>query len=91
MTRINKTVRRHCNRPVFDGGYKNLIVAIEPGDMIAVKTIRSRKWYRITIQNLYERLVWSYSMQEQRAYQKKVKELVKAGLSKREARKQARG
>ena len=90
MIKINKVVKRKCSKPVFDGGYRDLIIAIEPGDIVAVKPVRAKKWFRITAQDLYSRLVWSYAMQEAKAFQKKVKELVKGGLTKREARKIAK-
>lgn len=90
MTDLHKTVKRRTVRPIFDGGHRRITVALEPGDMIALRTERSRTWYRLSIEGVYQMALRAHIESEQRAIEKRVKELVKQGATRRQAKKQAR-
>ena len=51
MTPLVKRVQRRCET-TKDGG-RRLVVALDPGDEIAVRLERGRKWFRVAIIDVY--------------------------------------
>jgi hypothetical protein len=48
MTDLAKPVRRRCREP-FAHYHKRIVVALEPGDVIAMRLERTRTTYRATL------------------------------------------
>lgn len=89
MTDLTRIVRRRTKR-TFDHHGRRIIVQLEPGDILAMKEERRKTWVRIAIPTLYAHVVWRDAIERTRRYEKRTKELVKSGLDKRTARRQAR-
>ena len=90
MTDLNKAVRRRGTVPVHALCYRKLVVQLEPGDVLAMREDRRRQWVRATFAELYTMLLQSQAVKADRQFRKRVAELIKAGNSRREAKKQAR-
>ena len=73
MTGLKKTVTRKCDKPI---GKYNLIVQLEPGDMISMRESHSRKWYTVSLHGLFYDLVKS-GVATDRSDKAKLKELKK--------------
>lgn len=89
MTDLNRVVRRRTTR-VFDHHGRRIVVQLEPGDILAMKEERRKSWVRIAIPTLYAHVVYRDAIERVRKFEKRTKELVKAGLTRRDAKKQAR-
>lgn len=56
-TKLTKSVRRETKRGLFDSeNGRKLIVMLEAGDIVAIKTKRSHSWKRIAINTLFLQL-----------------------------------
>jgi len=73
MTLLHKTVVRKCAKPI---GRYNLIVQLEPGDMLSMRESHSKKWYTIALHGLYLQMVKN-GVAEQRDKKKKEKMIEK--------------
>lgn len=51
MKAIDRVTERRTVRPLRNG--RRIVVAVEPGDVLAMREERTRKWYRIGIEGLY--------------------------------------
>ena len=89
MTDLNRIVRRRTKR-VFDHHNRRIVVQLEPGDILAMKEERRKDWYRIAIPSLFQYVIWLDATERVRQYKKRTKELMKAGLDKRSAKREAR-
>ena len=89
VTDLHKIVRRRCARP-FDHHGRRIVVQLEPGDILAMREERRKQWVRIAIPSLYAYVVWRDATERVRKYERRVKELTKAGLDRRTAKRQAR-
>jgi len=52
-TALTKPVRRLCTR-IKDGG-RNIIVSLEPGDILTFRTVGFKSTYRIALEPLFNR------------------------------------
>jgi hypothetical protein len=89
MTDLKRIVRRRTSR-AFDHHGRRIIVQLEPGDILAMKEERRKTWVRIAIPTLYAEVVYRDATERVRRYQKRTKELIKAGVDRRTAKRQAR-
>lgn len=89
MTDLDRVVRRRTKR-VFDHHGRRIVVQLEPGDILAMREERRKEWIRVAIPTLYARVVHQDAIERVRRYEKRTRELVKAGLDKRSARRQAK-
>lgn len=89
MTGLQKVVRRRTLR-AFDHHGRRLVIELMPGDILSMREERRRDPVRVSLQTLYVWLVQRDAVERVRKYEKRVKELVKNGLDKRTAKKQAR-
>ena len=55
MTDLAKSVRRRCREP-FAHYRKRIVVALEPGDVIAMRLERTRTTYRATVAAVFRTL-----------------------------------
>jgi hypothetical protein len=51
MTSLRKTIKRECLRTSEQG--RPIIVALEPGDVIALKQKGRRRWYRLPLSAVF--------------------------------------
>lgn len=51
MTDLRKPVRRRAVEPTWRG--RRVVVMLEPGDVIAFREERTRRWYRAPINKLF--------------------------------------
>jgi hypothetical protein len=89
MTDILKPVRRRTVKPHNWQG-RRLLVILEPGDILAMREERRRQVYRASLATVFEWLVMLKVNGDQRRIASRVRELVKAGTPKREAKRQAK-
>jgi len=89
MTELERVVRRRTKR-VFDHHGRRIIVQLEPGDILAMKEERRKGWVRIAIPSLYAYVVHRDAVERVRKYEKRTKDLMKSGLDRRSAKRQAR-
>jgi len=89
MTNLEKIVRRRTLR-AFDHHGRRLIVELAPGDVLAMREERRKASVRVSLQTLYVWLVQRDAIERVRKYERRIKELVKAGLDRRTAKRQAR-
>ena len=73
MTLLHKTVVRKCAKPL---GKYDLIVQLEPGDMISMRESHSKKWYTLSLEGLYYQMVKN-GVATQREEEKKKKRMDK--------------
>lgn len=52
MTDLVKPIRRR-SRTTLRSRNRRLIVALEPGDVVAIREERRRTWYRVTLESVY--------------------------------------
>lgn len=89
MTNLEKEVRRRTLR-AFDHHGRRLIVSFAPGDVLTMREERRRGVVRVSLQTLYVWLVQRDAVERVRKYEKRTKELIKAGHDRRTAKRQAR-
>lgn len=89
MTNLEKEVRRRTLR-AFDHHGRRLIVSFSPGDVLIMREERRKASVRVSLQTLYVWLLQRDAVERVRKYEKRTKELVKAGLDRRTAKRQAR-
>ena len=90
MTDTTRAVTRRSIGTVFSRGNRRVIVTIGPGDVVTFRLERTRQVWTEAIQSLYEAtLRWNVDA-ERRQFERRVKELVKHGATRRAAKKQAR-
>jgi hypothetical protein len=53
MTTTDKRVVRRGTRVASEAGHRRLVVAIEPGDILAFRPERSRRWERLPLVACY--------------------------------------
>ena len=53
MTTTDRRVVRRGTRVSAEAGHRRLVIAIEPGDVVAVRPERSRRWERVTLAAVY--------------------------------------
>lgn len=59
MTELHKAVRRRSVLP-YDHHGRRVVVMLEPGDVVAMKYERTRKWFRAPINRVFQQLiVWN--------------------------------
>ena len=56
MTDLRKTVRRKCADTTSHRG-RRIVVALEPGDVIAIREERTRTWFRAPLGRIYTQVV----------------------------------
>lgn len=90
MTNTTSPVTRRSIGTVFDRGNRRVIVTVGPGDVVSFRLERQRQTYTAAIQALFEVAArWTVDG-ERRAFERRVKELVKAGNTRRAAKRLAR-
>mgnify|MGYP003349341810 CR=1 FL=1 len=94
MTTLAKPVRR-VTRDTLDGSHgpdrgKRIVVTLLPGDVIELRPERTRRGETISLADVYAYALRSRVHGEQARLEKRIRELVKAGWTRREARRQAR-
>jgi hypothetical protein len=89
MTPLAKPVQRRTQRP-FDHRGRRIVVRLEPGDILAMREERRTGWVRIAIPSLYQELVYRDALARVRNFKRRKAQLIKEGMSKREAGKLAR-
>jgi hypothetical protein len=89
MTNLEKAVRRRTLR-AFDHHGRRLIVEFAPGDVLIMREERRKASVKVSLQTLYVWLVQRDAVERVRKYEKRTKELIKAGLDRRTAKRQAR-
>lgn len=57
VTSLTRMVQRRTVRPSRLALNRAFVVALEPGDVVAVRVLRERRTFRITVEQLYEHLV----------------------------------
>lgn len=98
MTHLTKPVRRVTSATSFERGTKRIIVTLLPkngaqgaqGERIAFRLERTRREYAVDLAGLFEQVVMMAVDAKRRAFERRVKELVKSGMQKRKAKTQAR-
>ena len=68
MTLLHKTVVRKCAKPF---GRYNLIVQLEPGDMLSMRESHSKKWYTLDLHSLYIQMVKNGVIEQREEAKKK--------------------
>lgn len=87
---LKKITRRTTSTTVFERGTRRILVTLEPGDCIGFRAERTRRTYRARILDLYE-LVQCWELTKARkAYEARVKAFIKAGHTRRAAKRLAR-
>ena len=90
MTDITKVVKRRTSDTVFSKGHRRIILSIEPGDLLGFRLERTKRTYTARIVDLYNvALEWEVN-KARRDYDNRVKSLVKSGMTKRQAKSEAR-
>ena len=75
---------------MFDRGNRRVIVTIGPGDVVTFRLERQRVTYTAAIPSLFNAAVRWQVDGNRRAFERRVKELVKAGSTRRAAKAQAK-
>ena len=90
MTDTTHSVTRRSIGTVFDRGNRRVIVTIGEGDVIKFRLERQRQEYVAAIPSLFNTAAMWHCNSQHRAFEKRVKELTKAGNNRRTAKKLAR-
>lgn len=90
MTRLQKPVKRFTIGTVFERGHRRIVVTLYPGDLIGLRLERTRREYTAPLATVFATVCrWEVDHQRRR-FEAQVRELVKSGLPRRAAKKQAR-
>lgn len=91
MTTLNRPVRRStANATVFERGHRRIVVTLHPGDCIGLRLERTRREYLLPLADVYQIAAARTILRARADFDRRVKVLVKSGLNRRQAKKQAR-
>lgn len=90
MTSTERTVTRRTLGTIFDRGNRRIIVTIGAGDIVTFRLERQRQVYTAAIQSLFSTTAMWHVDGERRKFERRVKELIKNGATRRGAKTQAR-
>jgi hypothetical protein len=95
MTTLNKPVRRSTASTVFERGHRRIVVTLYPQngaqpERIGFRLERQRREWTADLQGLYDMVIRNTVLREQRDFERRVKELVKGGMTRRAAKRMAR-
>lgn len=90
MTDNKKRVQRRTGATVFSRGTRRIIVSIEPNNQLGFRLERTRKTYYAPIEQMFNTVAMWEVDGKRRLIEKRVKELIKQGATRRQAKSQAR-
>lgn len=79
MTTLEKPVKRKGTVPVHSIGNKNLIVLLEPGDILAMREENKRSWFRATFSEIFVVMVQIHNRKVNNYINQRTSQLLKSG------------